>query len=96
MKQRLNKDDKLAIIRGLKQGIFNVTELNHLVKDVADHSGEIEIFGAVTLQLSAADKRQLLAALNTGWLDIEKMPDLYEELKENYFLKVMKRASDLQ
>ena len=57
MKQRILAKDKKIIISGLKTGTFNITELNHLTSRIADHSGDIELFGEVKVPLSMDDKK---------------------------------------
>ena len=96
MKIRLKKEDKLSIIRGLKSNVYNLNELNHLSKDICDHSGDVELFEEVLLPLEPEDRRQLLAALQSGYIDFERMPDLKEKVKNNFFLSGMKEAFQIE
>ena len=95
MKQRILAKDKKIIISGLKTGTFNITELNHLTREIADHSGDIELFGEVEVPLSMDDKRHLLKSLRSGYIDFELIPDLFEKIKENFFLRIMKENCKL-
>ncbi len=92
MKTILSKNDKLCIARGLRQGVFFVSQLNHLTKNIADHSGDTELFGDVTVELTANDKRALLGALKSGSIDFTLLPDLTEKIEQNYFLTVMQNC----
>ena len=87
MKQRILAKDKKIIISGLKTGTFNITELNHLTREIADHSGDIELFGEVEVALSMDDKRNLLKSLRSGYIDFELIPDLFEKNKRKFLLK---------
>lgn len=89
MKTNLTKTDKVSIIRGLKEGVFNITALNHLTKDIRDYEADEEIFGEIALPITTNDKRVLLASLKSGNIDFDQMPDLLEKIKENFFLRVM-------
>ena len=92
MKTILSKTDKVSIIKGLREGVFLVHELNHLVKVLYDYSAEIELFGEISLPLTSNDKRHLLAGLRSGSLDFSNLPDLTERISENFFLSVMKEC----
>ena len=94
MKQRILAKDKKIIISGLKAGTFNITELNYLTRETADHSGDIELFGEVEVKLTMNDKRQLLKSLRSGYIDFQLMPDLLGKIKENFFLRVMMENCD--
>lgn len=96
MKQYLKSDDKKSIIKGLKTGTFNITELNHLTREIADHSGDIELFGEVKVTLSMDDKRHLLKSLRSGYINFELIPDLFEKIKENFFLRVMIECTPIE
>lgn len=96
MKQYLKSDDKKSIIKGLKTGTFNITELNHLTRGIADHSGDIELFGEVEVALTMDDKRNLLKSLRSGYIDFELIPDLFEKIKENFFLRVMIESTSIE
>ena len=76
MKQRILAKDKKIIISGLKTGTFNITDLSHLTRGIADHSGDIELFGEVEVALTMDDKRNLLKSLRSGYIDFELIPDL--------------------
>ncbi len=93
MKQNLTPDDKKTILEGLKTGTYDIFKLNHLSKDICDHSGEEELFAGLKLPLTTDDKRKLLAALYRGSIDFEELPDLKEEIKSNFFLKLMIAAT---
>lgn len=92
MKILLSKTDKVSIIKGLRKDVFLVHELNHLVKVVSDYTAEIDLFGEISLPLTANDKRHLLAALKNGSIDFSNIPDLTERISENFFLTVMKEC----
>lgn len=92
MKQRLTKNDKRSLISGLKNSEYNLYELNHLNKDLNDHSGAIELFGDITLPLEPDDKRAILNSLQKGSINIDSMP-LKERVEENFFLEIMKQSS---
>jgi hypothetical protein len=96
MKILLSKTDKVSIIKGLKIGTFNITELNHLTREIADHSGDIELFGEVKVTLSMDDKRNLLKSLRSGYINFELIPDLFEKIKENFFLRVMIESTSIE
>lgn len=96
MKQRILAKDKTIIIKGLKTGTFNITELNHLTRGIADHSGDIELFGEVKVTLSMDDKRNLLKSLRSGYINFELIPDLFEKIKENFFLRVMIESTSIE
>ncbi len=96
MKQRILAKDKKIIISGLKTGTFNITELNHLTSRIADHSGDIELFGKVEVALTMDDKRNLLKSLRSGYIDFELIPDLFEKIKENFFLRVMIESTSIE
>jgi|UPI0006B36C9B hypothetical protein len=96
MKQRILAKDKKIIISGLKTGTFNITELNHLTRGIADHSGDIELFGKVEVALTMDDKRNLLKSLRSGYIDFELIPDLFEKIKENFFLRVMIESTSIE
>ena len=96
MKQRILAKDKKIIISGLKKGTFNITELNHLTRGIADHSGDIELFGEVEVALTMDDKRNLLKSLRSGYIDFELIPDLFEKIKENFFLRVMIESTSIE
>lgn len=93
MKQNLTPNDKKTILEGLKNGTYDVFKLNHLSKDICDHSGEEELFAGLKLPLTTDDKRKLLAALYRGSIDFEEFPDLKEKIKQNFFLELMKIAT---
>lgn len=95
MKQRILAKDKKIIISGLKTGTFNITELNHLTRGIADHSGDIELFGEVEVKLTMNDKRQLLKSLRSGYIDFQLIPDLFEKINENFFLRVMIESTSI-
>lgn len=96
MKILLSKTDKVSIIKGLKKGTFNITELNHLTREIADHSGDIELFGEVKVTLSMDDKRHLLKSLRSGYINFELIPDLFEKINENFFLRVMIESTPIE
>ncbi len=96
MKILLSKTDKVSIIKGLKTGTFNITELNHLTREIADHSGDIELFGEVKVTLSMDDKRHLLKSLRSGYINFELIPDLFEKINENFFLRVMIESTSIE
>ena len=93
MKQNLTPDDKKTILEGLKNGTYDIFKLNHLSKDICDHSGESELFGDIKLPLTTDDKRKLLAALHRGSIDFDEIVDLKEKIKQNFFLELMKIAT---
>lgn len=93
MKQNLTPDDKKAIIECLKNGEYDIFSLNHLSKDICDHSGDEELFAGLKLPLTTNDKRQLLISLQRGYIDFEELPDLKEKIKQNFFLELMKIAT---
>jgi hypothetical protein len=93
MKQNLTPNDKKTIIECLKNGEYDIFSLNHLSKDICDHSGEEELFAGLKLPLTTDDKRKLLAALYRGSIDFEELPDLKEKIKQNFFLELMKIAT---
>lgn len=90
MKTKLSPTDKTVIIRGLKIGVFLLNDLNHLSKHLLDHTSNFRVFGDITLDLTTNDKRGLLQAVRSGFIDFDDMPDLTEKIRENFFLKMMK------
>lgn len=93
MKKNLTPDDKKAIIECLKNGEYDIFSLNHLSKDICDHSGEEELFAGLKLPLTTDDKRKLLAALHRGSIDFDEINDLREKIQSNFFLELMKIAT---
>jgi len=93
MKQILTPDDKKTILEGLKNGEYDIFKLNHLSKDICDHSGEEVLFAGLKLPLTTDDKRKLLAALYRGSIDFDEIVDLKEKIKQNFFLELMKIAT---
>jgi len=93
MRQNLTPNDKKIILEGLKNGTYDIFALNHLSKDICDHSGDEELFAGLKLPLTTNDKRQLLISLQRGYIDFEELPDLKEKIKQNFFLELMKIAT---
>lgn len=96
MKIQLQKNDKVSIIKGLKQNKYILHELNHLSKHIQDNTAFLELFCTTTLSITMNDKRNLLKAIKNGYIDFDLLPDLTEKIKQNLFLEVMKVASMIE
>lgn len=96
MKIQLQKNDKVSIIKGLKQNKYILHELNHLSKHIQDNTAFLELFCTTTLSITMNDKRNLLKAMRDGCIDFDLLPDLTEKIKQNLFLEVMKVASMIE
>lgn len=96
MKIQLQKNDKVSIIKGLKQNKYILHELNHLSKHIQDNTAFLKLFCTTTLSITTNDKRNLLKAMKNGYIDFDLLPDLTEKIKQNLFLEVMKVASMIE
>lgn len=93
MKKILSKEDKIKIIKGLKSNEYPIHKLNHLSKDIQDFSGFVDLFDGYSLPITAGDKKELLKALQRGFIDFEKISDLHAEMTINPFIKLMMEAT---
>ncbi len=94
MKQHLNREDKISIIKGLKNNEFRIYELNHLTKHIHDHTRAIELVPDFVVTITPADKKSLLKAIKTGVIDFDKIPDLKKEIEVTMFMRMLQAAGE--